>query len=57
MVVWWEGVPDAILKVVVLTVGKVLSIAHCHLLATVSGQFNSFPEVITDCSFVSTFPQ
>lgn len=35
MVVWWERVPNAILVVMVLAVGDVLCITHCHLLATV----------------------
>lgn len=35
MVVGWKRVPDAILVVMMLAVGYVFRIAHCHLLATV----------------------
>lgn len=35
MVVWWKGVPNTILEVMVLTMGKVLCVAHRHLLTTV----------------------
>lgn len=35
MVVGWQRVPNAILVVVMLAVGDVLCITHCHLLATV----------------------
>lgn len=35
MVVWWKGVPNAILEVMMLTMGKVLCVAHGHLLTTV----------------------
>ncbi|GAA6079537.1 uncharacterized [Tachysurus ichikawai] len=35
MVVGGERVPDAVLVVVVLAMGDVLCVAHCHLLTTV----------------------
>lgn len=35
MVVWWEGVPNAILEVMMLTVSKVFCVAHGHLLTAV----------------------
>lgn len=35
MVVRWKGVPDTILEVMMLTMGKVLCVAHRHLLTTV----------------------
>lgn len=35
MVVGWEGVPNTILEVMVLTMGKVLCVAHGHLLTAV----------------------
>lgn len=37
MVVGGEGVPDAILEVVVLAVGQVFRVAHGHLLTSVPG--------------------
>lgn len=46
--------PNAILVMMVLAVGDVLGIAHCHLLATVPGQLNGLPEVICDRSFVAS---
>lgn len=38
MVVWWKGVPNTILEVMVLTMGKVLCVAHRHLLTAVPGK-------------------
>lgn len=35
MVVWWKGVPNAILEVMVLPVAKIVCVAHGHLLTTV----------------------
>lgn len=35
MVVWRERVPDAILVVMMLAVGDVFCVAHCHLFTTV----------------------
>ena len=35
MVVWWKGVPNTILEMMMLTMGKVLCVAHRHLLTTV----------------------
>lgn len=49
--------PNAILEVMVLTMGKVLCVAHGHLLTTVPGQFYGFPELISNWSFVASFPQ
>lgn len=46
MVVRWKGVPDTILEVMMLTMGKVLCVAHRHLLTAVPrkeqrGQFKN----------------
>lgn len=46
MVVCWKGVPNTILEVMMLTMGKVLCVAHRHLLTAVPvkeqrGQFRN----------------
>lgn len=35
MVVRWERVPDAVLVVMMLAMGDVFCVAHCHLFTTV----------------------